>query len=78
MPNHEQEIKDLKVSYRKCFESEEGKKVLKDLERRCFGKDRTFTQDPYITAFNEGTRSAFLYIQNMMEDNDGQEERWEV
>ena len=68
MPNHIEEIKALRISYRECFNSEHGKKVLKDLERRCFGKDRTFTQDPYLTAFNEGTRGAFLYIQNMMEE----------
>jgi hypothetical protein len=68
MPQSNEEIlKDIRVAYRHCFETEHGKKVLKDLELRCFGKHKTFTQDPYVTAFNEGTRSAFLYIQNMME-----------
>jgi len=67
LPDHAEEIKALRISYRECFSSEHGKKVFKDLERRCFGRERTFTNDPYVTAFNEGTRGAYLYIQAMME-----------
>ena len=60
-----QELKDLKVAYRRCFESEHGVKVLKDLERRCFIKDMVFDKDPIIMSFNEGTRSVVLHINHM-------------
>jgi hypothetical protein len=63
-----QTIKDLKVSYRKLFDSEEGKKVLKDLSRWCRLNERTFHPDPYITANNEGARSVILYINQMRDD----------
>jgi hypothetical protein len=71
-----QVLKDLKVSYRKCFESEDGVKVLKDLYRVCYMDDTTFNKDPYIAAFQEGIRSVALHIKQAMEENDGlQEER---
>lgn len=60
-----QQLKDLKVAYRKCFESEDGKKVLSDLERKYFIKDTIFNKDPYVTVFNEGTRSVVLHINHM-------------
>ena len=73
-----QQLKDLKVAYKNCFEGEDGKKVLADLERRCFIKERTFSPDTHLTAYNEGTRGVVLYI-NQMRDMDygvqkGQEE----
>ena len=64
-----QQLKDLKVAYKNCFESEDGKKVLADLERRCFIKERTFSPDTHLTAYNEGTRGVVLYI-NQMRDMD--------
>ena len=66
-----QVLKDLKVSYRKCFESEDGKKVLKDLYRVCYMDDTTFNKDPYITAFQEGIRSVAVHIKRAMEDDNG-------
>lgn len=68
MPDsNEQKLKDLKVAYRKCFESEDGKKVLADLERRCFITYTTFTPDPYVSAFQEGSRSVVLHIKQAMD-----------
>jgi hypothetical protein len=65
--SHLQSLKDLKVSYRKCFESEDGKKVLKDLEMRCYITSTTFNADPYVSAFQEGTRSVVLHIKQAMD-----------
>ena len=65
--NNLQQLKDLKVAYRKCFETEDGKKVLKDLERRCFLTYTTFNADPYVSAFQEGTRSVVLHIKQAMD-----------
>ena len=69
-----QVLKDLKVAYRKCFDSEDGKKVLKDLYRVCYMNDTTFNKDPYITAFQEGIRSVAVHIKRAIEDELPQEE----
>jgi hypothetical protein len=69
-----QVLKDLKVAYRKCFESEDGSKVLKDLYRVCYMNDTTFNKDPYITAFQEGIRSVAVHIKRAIEDELPQEE----
>ena len=66
-----QQIKDLKVAYRKCFESEHGVKVLKDLYRVCYLYEQTFNKDPYVAAFQEGIRSVAIHIKKAMEDNNG-------
>jgi len=64
--NSEKEIKNLKLAYLHTFESEEGKKVLADLKRRCYYGTTTFTDNPALMAFNEGTRSIVLHILTMM------------
>jgi hypothetical protein len=69
-----QVLKDLKVSYRRAFDSEDGKKVLKDLYRVCYMNDTTFNKDPYITAFQEGIRSVAVHIKRAIEDELPQEE----
>jgi len=61
------DLKALKTSYKKTFETEDGKKVLQDLQRRCFAKQSTFVVDPFLMAFNGGTRSVLLYIESMMD-----------
>lgn len=69
-----QEFKDLKVAYQRCFETEHGKKVLKDLERRCFKDESTFNCDPYISAFQEGMRSVVVNINHMRDMDYGLQE----
>jgi len=66
-----QQLKDLKVAYKNCFDGEDGKKVLTDLERRCFIKERTFSPDTHLTAYNEGTRGVVLYINQMRDVEHG-------
>lgn len=49
--------------YKKCFESLEGQRVLKDLMNFCKYRDTSFIQgDPHSTAFNEGMRRVFLRV----------------
>ena len=58
-------LRELKQAYQNVFESESGKKVLADLERRCFYNTTTFSQNSNTTIFNEGKRSVLLHIKNM-------------
>jgi len=61
------QLKALKTSYKKCFETDDGKKVLADLKKRCFYNDTTLYSDltGLQMAFNEGTRSVVLDIESM-------------
>ena len=62
MEDNAERLKGLRGDYKKTFESEEGKKVLKDLESVCMFKMSTFNKDPYVTAFSEGLRAVYLHI----------------
>ena len=66
--------KDIRVTFRRAFESEDGKKVLKYLETFCFMNASTFNADPYKSAFNEGARSVILHINSMRGDDGLQKE----
>jgi len=59
-------IKERKQTYVNTFETESGKKVLEDLEKRAFIHQPSFNVNPQQMAFNEGQRSIVLHIQNMM------------
>ncbi len=64
--NNSERLKGLREDYKKTFESEEGKKVLKDLEKVCLYNSTAFDKDPYVTAFQEGLRTVFLHIKTVM------------
>lgn len=55
--------------YRNVFDTPEGKAVLEDLRKRCFDKMTTFDDNPYRTYFNEGRRSVYKYIINLLEQD---------
>lgn len=57
---------DLQNDYREIFKTEAGKRVLKDLEERCFIKRPTLARDSLGMAFNEGKRTVCLHIQDML------------
>ena len=61
-------IEDLKLSYRRTFNTEDGGKVLSDLKTRFGFEATTFSGDPYETAFNEGQRAAVLLIVRMLSE----------
>lgn len=81
-----EKVKELKKTYLRVFQSEDGQTILADLERKCHGKATTFPKNlnALELARNEGRRQVFLYIktvllwdeerlQKMMEAQDGKE-----
>jgi hypothetical protein len=62
-------LAELQQAYNKTFASEEGQKVLKDLEKICFAKFTTIHELPHMTCYNEGQRAVFLHIKTRMEMN---------
>lgn len=54
-------------AYKRLFDSEDGKIVLKDLARSCRLDQSSFSSDPYETAFNEGERHVVLRILKTIE-----------
>ena len=62
------QIQDLKLAYRRTFNTEDGEQVLSDLKKRFSFEATTFSVDPYQSAFNEGQRAALLLIVRMLSD----------
>jgi hypothetical protein len=62
-------IEDLKLAYRRTFNSEDGEQVLKDLKARFSFETSTFVPgDPHQSAFREGQRDAVLLIVRMLSE----------
>ena len=62
-----EDLKQLAVAYKQVFESDNGQKVLEDLEKRCSFYTTTHVKgDSHESAFLEGTRSVVLFIKNML------------
>ena len=66
------ELEQLKLTYRRTFNTDDGEKVLQDLKSRFGYETTTFSGNPYETAFNEGQRAAVLLIVRMLAE--GKEE----
>ena len=69
--NQEQEqqekVKQLIQDYKVTFQSEPGQRVMQDLQNRCHLFTTTNVKgDAHESAFNEGQRSALLFILNMV------------
>ena len=66
----EKEIQKLKHLYRKTFiETENGERVLEDLEKRCNMHSSSYVAgDANATAFEEGKRAVILHIHNMLQE----------
>lgn len=63
------DIKDLINNYKITFESEQGEKVLEDLENRFHQNKTTFSKDAIEMAYLEGQRSVILSIKNLIKEN---------
>lgn len=64
-----EKLESLLGAYRLVFNTDEGKVVLEDLERRFHLSASTFERgDPHYSAFLEGQRSVVLTIKKMMEE----------
>ena len=59
-------IVDNQQLYHRIFDGEDGQKVLDDLKRRCFAKTTTYDPDPIKMGMNEGRRSIYVYIDNLL------------
>ena len=63
-----QTVKELKLAYRRTFNTDDGAQVLSDLKKRFSFETTTFSGDPYQSAFNEGQRAAVPLIVRMLSD----------
>lgn len=64
----ENKFKDLIITYKKVFGTDDGNIVLDDLSKRCHYKSTTNVKgDSHESAFYEGQRAAFIFILNMIE-----------
>ena len=60
-------LKQLIIAYKQVFNSDNGKKVLEDLEKRCSYHTTTHIKgDSHESAYLEGARSVVLFIKNML------------
>ena len=66
----EQLIGKLKKNYEFIFNTDEGKEVLSDLEKRCHYHATTNVKgDSHESAYMEGQRSILLFIKQMLQTN---------
>ena len=60
-------INRLKTNYKYIFNTDEGKEVLSDLEKRCHYHSTTNIKgDSHESAYMEGQRSVLLFIKSML------------
>ncbi len=59
-------IQQLILDYQRCFSTDAGEAVLKDLRAR-FQRRRSFVPDSNATAFHEGQRDVVRMIENLLE-----------
>ena len=65
-------IAGLKKNYEYIFNTEEGKEVLTDLEKRCHYHSTTNVKgDSHESAYMEGQRSVLLFIKSMLRKDKG-------
>ncbi|MBS3809966.1 MAG: hypothetical protein KGY38_07435 [Desulfobacterales bacterium] len=67
-----QRVKDKIANFRNCFGTESGEKVLADLRRFCRMDSTTHVKgdtNGRESAFLEGQRNVFLYIEACMNEN---------
>lgn len=61
---------DLRNAYKLLFNTDDGKVVLEDLQRRFHIHGSTFSSEPTDTAYREGQRTVVLFIQQMLQNWD--------
>ena len=64
----EKNIQELKEKYKFVFNTDEGKAILNDLEKRCHYHSTTNVKgDSHESAYMEGQRSVLLFIKSMLQ-----------
>ena len=67
MDQQNKKLLELKNDYKIIFDTEEGQRVLNELEKRCHEFVTTFSKDSsHETAFLEGQRSTLIFIKAMI------------
>ena len=67
----ERYLKQLQNDFKTVFNSDEGKRVLADLEKRChFLTTTNIKGDSHESAYMEGQRSVLLFIKSMLQKKD--------
>jgi len=67
----EKKIKQLQEDYKIIFNSDEGSRVMADLEKRChFMNTTNIKGDSHESAYMEGQRSVLLFIKQMLQTKD--------
>ena len=63
----EKNIQELKEKYKFVFNTDEGKAIIDDLEKRCHYHTTTNIKgDSHESAYMEGQRSVLLFIKSML------------
>ena len=66
----ERQLKGLREAYKQVFNSDEGKLIISDLEKRCHFMSTTNVKgDSHESAYMEGQRSVLLFIKSMLQDD---------
>jgi hypothetical protein len=66
----EKQLKEIREAYKMIFDSDEGKIVLSDLEKRChFWSTTNVKGDSHESAYMEGQRSVLLFIKSMLQND---------
>ena len=67
MEQQNKKIKELQEDYKIVFGSDQGKKVLQDLKKRCHFYTTTHVQgDSHESAYYEGQRSIIVFVENLI------------
>jgi hypothetical protein len=65
-------LQGLQKNYQYIFNTDEGKEVLADLEKRCHYHSTTNIKgDSHESAYMEGQRSVLLFIKSMLRKDKG-------
>tara|TARA_R100000231_G_C5245116_1_gene141001 strand:+ start:152 stop:370 length:219 start_codon:yes stop_codon:yes gene_type:complete len=56
----------LKILYKNLFSTDDGKKVLEDLEKRFHFQNSTYIPNSDETIYKEGQRSVVVFIKNQL------------
>jgi len=67
----EKYLQELQTDYKTIFNSDEGKRIMSDLEKRChFMTTTNIKGDSHESAYMEGQRSVLLFIKSMLQKKD--------
>ena len=67
----EKYLQQLQTDYKVIFNSDEGVRVMADLEKRChFLTTTNIKGDSHESAYMEGQRSVLLFIKQMLQTKD--------